>query len=99
MRSLSCYRCFFPFFFFTFVFVFYKCGIKKDLALSLSSKRVDECQSLCSRNIKVVLRSVTMARRLMEVNRMRFLTPQESLSWCFKVQEAFTSNSELLETT
>ena len=40
-----------------------------------------------------------MARHLMEVNRMRFLTLQESLSWCFKVQEAFTSNSELLETT
>ena len=98
MRRLSCYRCFF--FVFTFVFVFYKCGIKKkDLVLSLSSKRVDECQSLCSRNIKVVLRPVTMARHLMEVNRMRFLTPQESLSWCFKVQEAFTSNSELLETT
>lgn len=89
-----------------FLFCFYFCFCflqvwdkKKDLVLSLSSKRVDECQSLCSRNIKVVLRSVTMARRLMEVNRMRFLTPQESLSWCFKVQEAFTSNSELLETT
>lgn len=49
-------------------------------------------RELCFRIIKAVLSHPTVRRRLMEANRMRFWTPQGSLSWCFKARGLFSSN-------